>query len=213
VRVEPQHLLSLSRVVLGAVVLAQLPAATSRSYLVLAAVLLACAADAYDGMLARRRGGESTAGRLLDNLCDAAFLALAFTGFARAAVWSNPMFGSATHYWHGSNWLPLIGLVLSFGTYLLRWALAALRGAAPVRSARGHHAGVLNYVLAVAGGVAVLPGVAVTPWLLEPLSVAIALFNAMAAWDNVLLLFGGGARSAGPAAGRPETAGRKRNPR
>jgi phosphatidylglycerophosphate synthase len=187
VRLEPQHLLSVSRVVLGAVVLAQL-AARRPSAAVLGAVLTACAADYYDGMLARRRGAETAWGRLVDNLSDAVFLALAFWGFALAAVWSAPLGGSATSLWAGANWLPLIALGASFGTYLLRWAAAARAGAAPRRSARGHHAGILNYVLAVVGAVAVFPGVRMTPWLIEPLAMAVALFNLMAAWDNLVLL-------------------------
>lgn len=158
-------------------------------WLVLPAVLAACASDYVDGMLARQSGAESEIGRLVDNLSDATFLALAFCGFAEASTWSGAR-RSATGYWDHANWLPLIGLALSFGTYLLHWAVARLRGATGRGSLRGHHAGVLNYSLAVVGGVAVLPGVTITPWFLEPLSIAIALFNVTAAMDTVALLWG-----------------------
>lgn len=188
-KIGPQHLLSVSRVFLGAFVCATL-GHTDRSWWVLPAVLTACAADFCDGRLARRLHAESEVGRLIDNLCDAAFLAFAFWGFAEAATWSEPSTGSAARYWHDANWLPLIALALSFGTYLLRWAVAARRGAKANFSLRGHHAGILNYALTVAGGVAVLPGVTVTPWLLEPLFVSVSLFNAAAAVDS-LRRFGG----------------------
>jgi phosphatidylglycerophosphate synthase len=187
VRLAPQHLLSFSRVLMGAVVYAELSHASS-SWLVLPAIAWACAADWLDGRVARHRGEASMAGRLLDNLCDAGFLALAFAGFALATTWSLPLVGSATRYWEHANWLPLITLAASFGTYLVRWAVSASRRLPLLPSVRGHTAGVANYVLAVVGGVAVLPGVELTPWILEPTFVTVALLNATAATDNVRLL-------------------------
>lgn len=151
----------------------------------LPAVLAACIADYCDGILARRSHQAGNVGRLIDNVSDASFLALAFSAFARASTWSDPVSGTAVRYWEHANWLPLIGLVLSFGTYLLRWAIALLRGVTQERSTRGHHAGILNYALALVGGLAVVPGVHLTPWLLEPLCVAVALFNVTAAIDSI----------------------------
>jgi phosphatidylglycerophosphate synthase len=155
---------------------------------VLPACVAACAADFWDGRLARRRGLASMAGRLLDNLCDAAFLALALSGFALAHTWSLPLVGSATRYWRLANWLPVIGLAASFGTYLLRWAVAVFRGLEPVGSSRGHSAGIANYALTLLGGIAVLPNQDVTSWLLEPSFITVALLNLTAATDNLLLL-------------------------
>lgn len=192
-RLQPQHLLSLSRVLLGAVVYLALPE-PGRSWVVLPAVLAACVADYCDGVWARRSHRESDLGRLIDNVSDAGFLALAFAAFARASTWSDPVTGSATRYWEHANWMPLIGLALSFGTYLLQWGLALLRGVPRAPSVRGHHAGILNYVLAVIGAVAVVPGVHLTPWVLEPVSVSVALFNVTAAIDSLGLFASGRSR-------------------
>ena len=41
---------------------------------------------------------------------------------------------------------------------------------------------------AVVGGVAVLPGFMMTPWILEPAFVTVALLNATAVSENLLLL-------------------------
>jgi len=186
-RFGPQHLLSASRVLLGALVLSELTRAQSSS-LVLPAVVLACLSDWYDGRVARRRMEDSLAGRLVDNLSDAAFLGLAFTGFALATTWSHPLTGSAVRYTPHANWLPVAALALSFGSYSGRWLITARKGKNMLRSERGHAAGVANYVLALLGGLAVLPGVQVTRWLLEPAFVTVALMNATAAVDNVGLL-------------------------
>jgi len=182
-----QHVLSLSRIVLGAVVLAELLVSYS-SYLVLPAVVAACLADYADGRVARSRDAASEAGRLLDNVCDATFLALSFAGFAVAMTWSLPLVGSATRMWEHANWLPLIALAAAFGTYMLRWGVSRARGVPPFPSPRGHAAGVANYVLALLGGVAVLPGVELTPWLLEPAFVTVALLNATGASENLSML-------------------------
>ena len=188
-KIEPQHLLSSSRIVLGAFVLVTL-ADTRRSWLVLPAVLAACAADYLDGIVARRRGRETIAGRLIDNLCDAGFLALALSGFALAQVWSDPHTGWAVRYWAAANWLPPLALAASFGAYLLRWAIAWPGDRVPRRSARGHGAGVANYVLAVVGGVAVLPVADLGRWLLEPMFLTVVLLNVIAVGENLKLLVG-----------------------
>lgn len=186
-RVEPQHLLSSSRIVLGAFVLLTLMDAR-RSALVLPAVVAACAADYLDGVVARRRGRETVAGRLIDNLCDAGFLALALSGFALATVWSDPLTGHAVRCWAAVNWLPPLALAASFGAYLVRWGVAWRHGRAPLRSLRGHAAGVANYALAVAGAVAVLPAVELGWWLLEPLFLGVVALNLLAVAENLRLL-------------------------
>jgi phosphatidylglycerophosphate synthase len=174
-------------VLLGGLVCVELAHAKS-SWIVLPAVLVACASDWGDGRLARARDDASMAGRLIDNLCDAAFLALSFAGFAVAEAWSLPLVGSATRYWEHANWLPLIGLAASFGTYMLRWAVCARRDLPLARSARGHAAGVANYVLVVIGAVSAIPGHPLTPWLLEPSFITVTLMNVTAATDNLGLL-------------------------
>jgi phosphatidylglycerophosphate synthase len=158
------------------------------SPLVLPAVVVACAADLADGRIARRRGTASSAGRLLDNLCDGVFLGLSFTGFALAWTWSLPLVGSATRYWSHANWLPLIALAASFGSYMVRWGVSAARSREPHPSKRGHAAGVANYVLAILGGFAVFPGFDITPWLLEPAFMTVVLLNLSGASENLLLL-------------------------
>lgn len=184
---QTQHYLSLSRVLLGAIVLVELRSAPD-SWLVLPAVVGAALADWFDGRIARASGAASMAGRLLDNLCDFAFLAMCFAGFAIQEIWSDPAIGSATRYWEHANWLPLACLVPAFGLYLIRWAVCERIGAPMAPSTRGHSAGVFNYVLALLGGVAVLPDVQITRWLLEPSFVTVALLNATAISENALLL-------------------------
>lgn len=185
--IATQHLLSITRVFLGILVLAELRSAPE-SYLVLPAVLAACVLDYYDGRVARARDADSSSGRLIDNLCDGVFLALCFAGFALIAVWSDPRSGSATRYWQHANWLPLIMLSGSFGAYMLRWAVSKQRRVELARSTRGHGAGIFNYVLAILGGIAVLPNFEVSEWILEPAFVTVALLNATAISENVLLL-------------------------
>jgi phosphatidylglycerophosphate synthase len=193
-RMETQHYLSLSRVLLGAIVLVELRA-QPESWLVLPAVLGAAAADWLDGRVARGSGTASMAGRLIDNLCDFAFLSMCFAGFAIQEVWSDPVLGSATRYWEQANWLPLICMVAAFGLYLVRWAVCIRLDAPLAPSMRGHSAGIFNYVLAIVGAVAVLPGAMdlvggrdVVRWVLEPSFVTVALLNATAVSENLLLL-------------------------
>ncbi len=151
---------------------------------VLPAAVAACLSDLADGATARRRNESSQSGRYVDNLCDLAFLALAFAGFALAATWSHPLVGSAIRYSPYANWLPVLGLAASFGTYVLRWPLET---AGPVPSAfgQGHSAGIANYALVLLGGVAVWPGVFLSPWILEPSFVTVALLNFSAAAENL----------------------------
>jgi phosphatidylglycerophosphate synthase len=185
VKVAPQHLLSISRVLLGGFVLVALLDG-ARSAFVLPAVLAACAADYADGIVARRRGDDSLAGRLLDNVCDAAFLALAFGGFACARVFTADVVHGSLGVW--LDWLPLLGLALSFGSYLSRWASAYASLRVARRSAFGHRAGVLNYGLAICGGAAVWPQAFVAPTIVTAFAVAVAGFNLLAGLDNLRLL-------------------------
>ncbi len=184
---QTQHYLSLSRVLLGAIVLVEL-IDSSQSWLVLPAVVGAAAADWFDGKIARASGTASMFGRLIDNLCDFAFLTMCFAGFAIQEIWSHPTLGSATRYSEHANWLPLGCLVGAFGMYLIRWAVCNRLGVALAPSTRGHSAGVFNYILALLGGVAVVPGIELTRWLLEPAFVTVALLNATAVSENLLLL-------------------------
>lgn len=185
-----QHVLSLTRPLLGLAVLVAL-ARSQKSPWVAPAVLAAVATDFADGALARRHGQETRGGLYLDNICDAVFLALAFAGFALAHMWSRPVGGSAVRYWEHANWLPLIALMVSFGSYVAHWAGPVGPAGRPTSSAQGHSAGVANYVLCILGGLAVFPGVALSPWILEPSFVTVALLNLSAGADNlVLLVFG-----------------------
>lgn len=178
--------LSISRVGVGVFVLAQLSAAQS-SYLVLPAVVLAALSDWLDGKIARRAGRAGATGRMIDNGADAVFLALVFWGFAGAEVFSHPLVGSATRYWPHANWLPLLGLGASFGTYLLRGYSGRRRGLPLLPSPRGHAAGVANYVLALIAAAAVIPGVYLSPFLMEPAFVTVVLLNVTAAVENLRL--------------------------
>jgi phosphatidylglycerophosphate synthase len=187
-RLAPQHLLSLSRLVLGALVLASLRR-SPQSPTVLPAIILACVADYFDGAVARRAGTETVAGRLLDNCCDAGFLALAFAGFANAHSWSTG--ASIMHRYAGFDWWPLLALAASFGTYVFRWLAASMRNAVPRRSPRGHHAGIANYVLALVGSVVVFPSIALPSVLVGAAFAAVTGLNVIAALDNVRLLASG----------------------
>jgi phosphatidylglycerophosphate synthase len=196
VRIAPHHLLSLSRIVLGLQVLSELRVAPY-SKAVLPAVALACAADYADGVLARRFGGETTAGRLLDNVCDVTFLALAFCGFAAAGLWSTAFSATVGGSWSQVEWLPLAALAASFGTYLLRWWAAYVRGATPRPSARGHLAGIANYVLAVVGALEAHPAIGLGAWVLAAAFVTVVSLNIAAGADNLRML-ASGQRDAAP---------------
>lgn len=185
----PHDFLSLTRPILGLVVFGELWRAPE-SPLVLPATILACAADYFDGPLARRAGVEpSLRGRLIDNLSDVGFLALVFAAYAMRDVWSDPVWGSAVRFWEHVNWLPLYTLFLSFTPYLIRSVLDGRASRPTLRSSRGHTAGIANYVLAMVGAVAVFPGMQATPWIVEPTFVTVALLNGTAAAENLLFMF------------------------
>ncbi len=180
---RPQHILSFARLLLGGFVFNQLSHADT-STLVLPVVVIACLTDLADGRVARERQEVSRSGRYIDNLCDAAFLGFALSGFAIAQTWSLPVIGSAMRYSQYANWLPVLGLAVSFGIYMLRWPLEA-QGRAPAGSPQGHTAGIANYLLCLLGGVAVWPGVLITPWILEPIFVTVSLLNLSAGAENL----------------------------
>lgn len=182
------HLASLSRPLLGG---ALLVAANPRveSFVPVAVVLAACATDWLDGRLARRAGGGSLAGRLVDNACDFALLACVFAFLARADAWTPPVWGRLVRHWDGANWLPLWALLASFGVYAVRLARDVAAGREPQRSPRGHAAGVANYLLAVAGAAERVPGFSLGPWLLEPAMLGVALLNLVAVPENLRLMF------------------------
>jgi len=180
------HLLSLLRPLLGAVAVCCLRDASAQAW-VLPLVAAAAASDWLDGRWARAVGKASDRGRLIDNLCDLSFLALVFYGFGSVHVWSHPLTGSATRYWQHANFLPLIALFLAFGSFLLRWALCRHFSQSLDPSPRGRTAGVANYVLALLGAAAVWPGLRLSPWLLEPSFVTVALLNLSATSENLAL--------------------------
>jgi phosphatidylglycerophosphate synthase len=184
------HAVSLLRPLLGVLLLSRVSAEGAQT-VVLPIVLLACASDWADGELARRAGATSRTGRLVDNLCDFAFLSCLFAFFALGDVWSPPVWGRLVRNWADANWLPLYALLASFGVYFARLCLDFVAGRDPVRSPRGHLAGVSNYLLAVLGAVEMLPGVGLGPWVLEPAMVTVALLNILAVPENVLLVVRG----------------------
>ncbi len=180
------HLVSALRPLAGLALLLVAPARDS--FLPLGIVLGACASDWLDGRLARRAGAATLGGRLVDNLCDFAFLVCAFAFFAASQVWTPPVWGRLARHWDGANWLPLYALLASFGVYLVRLRGDLAAGREPARSARGHAAGVSNYALAVAGAVEMAPGAGLGPWLLEPAMISVALLNAFAVPENLRLM-------------------------
>jgi phosphatidylglycerophosphate synthase len=182
------HLVSFCRPLIGAFLLLGLhPRVETALPLVL--VLAACASDWLDGELARRAGGGTLAGRLVDNLCDFALLLAVFGFLAQAAVWTPPVWGRLARHLDSANWLPVGALVASFGVYFARLCRDMAAGREPARSPRGHAAGVSNYMLAVAGAVEHLPGFTLGPWLLEPAMLSVVLLNLVAVPENVRLMF------------------------
>jgi phosphatidylglycerophosphate synthase len=114
---------------------------------------LATASDYVDGPLARRAGGPSTHGVLLDSGADIAFVLLALSsGVAMGRL----------------SWLVPLAIACSAVPYLASTLRRSRAVGAPVRaySAVGHWAGVCNYALVglLAGSVA-LPGPAWTTLL------------------------------------------------
>jgi phosphatidylglycerophosphate synthase len=177
---------SLVRPALGAVALLFL--SRNETCLLLPLVLVGCASDWLDGELARRTGTATPSGRIVDGLCDFVFLACLFAFLAEARAWSPAVWGRLVRQWGEANWLPAIALATSFGAYFVRMLREMSQGREPGRSACGHAAGVANYGLAIAGGVELLPGVYLGPWLLEPAIVGAALLNFASVAENLQLM-------------------------
>ena len=165
----PQHLLSFARVVLGAIVWADIDA-TGESEWALPSTALAIALDFADGRLARARGTSSAAGKVIDNACDAAFLGFAFLAFA-------PEIGPA----------PLAMFALAFGSYGARGLVSATRGWRFSPSPRGHWAGIANYGLALVAAGQASPRLAIPAPMLTGAVVVCAALNALALYDNARL--------------------------
>ncbi|HEY2772965.1 MAG TPA: CDP-alcohol phosphatidyltransferase family protein [Candidatus Binatia bacterium] len=181
------HLISLLRPAIGIAVLTIFGDVT-KSTAVPVLVAAACASDWLDGRIARRLGLETATGRILDNLCDFAFLLCMFAFFARVGLWSPPVWGRLVRQWAGANRLPAYALLTSFGIYFVRLMADLARGREPRRTSRGHAAGIANYGLVLAGAAQMLPGVDLGPWLLEAAMVVVAIMNFAAVGENILLL-------------------------
>lgn len=108
---------------------------------------VAAATDFVDGPLARRHGGGTRHGAVLDNVADIAFvLSASATGATLGLV----------------PWLAPMAIALAFTSY----AVASAGHGRPARSVAGHAAGVVNYVLAgLLAGSALVPDVALAPAL------------------------------------------------
>jgi phosphatidylglycerophosphate synthase len=165
----PQHLLSVSRVLLGALVWTS-SRTTGESEWALPATLLAVAFDFADGRLARARGTSSNFGRVIDNACDAAFLALAFLAFRREI---------------GDS--PLVLFALSFGSYGLRASWSATMHKSFTPSPRGHWAGISNYALALIAAAHAHPSIDLSSLALSTAVAIVVLLNAVAFYDNLRL--------------------------
>lgn len=184
------HLLSLVRPVLGATILVVLAAGPHDSGVVLSATIAACLSDWLDGLVARWSGAEGEVGRLLDGLCDAGFLAFALTGMAIARVWSGWSDApGAPPGLRALDALPLAALAISFGVYLARVLLQRRRGQDPVRSPRGHLAGIANYGLVLVGAAELLPGLALPQRVLQLACVGVSVLNLGAVGENLVLMF------------------------
>jgi CDP-diacylglycerol--glycerol-3-phosphate 3-phosphatidyltransferase len=108
---------------------------------------VAAATDFVDGPLARRHGGGTRHGAVLDNVADIAFvLGASATGATLGLV----------------PWIAPLAIALAFTSY----ALASAGYGRPARSAAGHAAGVVNYVLAgLLAGSVLVPDAGVGPAL------------------------------------------------
>jgi phosphatidylglycerophosphate synthase len=108
---------------------------------------IAAATDYIDGPLARRNGGGTRHGAVLDNVADIAFV------FGASAAGAT--FGLVP-------WVAPLAIACAFTSY----AISSAGQGRPSRSIAGHAAGVVNYVLAgVLAGSVLLPDVLVGPAL------------------------------------------------
>jgi phosphatidylglycerophosphate synthase len=112
----------------------------------LIAFALAAASDYVDGPIARRAGGPTRYGALLDSMADIVFVLVASTAGAVTGRLS---------------WAAPAAIVCAAVPYLVTmiWQRRPDAGAAPAYSAIGHAAGVSNYAL-----VGLLAGSVARPW-------------------------------------------------
>jgi len=169
--------LALSRLVLAGVLALVLSHAPAHPVLPAVVFVLAAASDYLDGPLARRAGGATRHGAILDSVADVAFvlagtIAGSVLGLVPAAV-------------------PL-AIALSFSFYALasvnvRWGTA--------RTIVGHRAGVANYALTglVTGAVA-FPRVIARP-VLEGASLVVIAINLAAVLERLWAVRRGRARA------------------
>lgn len=187
--IAPQHWLSLARPVVGVVAWVSLPQ-PERSWIALPLVGLACALDFADGRLARSRGAQGPVGRVVDNLCDFAFLAMFFHAAAGVALWLDPATGIAARWWPRANELPLLALLMSFGAYATRAVTCAMMAIRVPPSLIGRAAGVLNYGLALVGASAISLQWSRPSRVLEDVMLLVVLVNVAACIQNCVLLVG-----------------------
>jgi CDP-diacylglycerol---glycerol-3-phosphate 3-phosphatidyltransferase len=169
--------LALSRLVLAGVLALVLPHAPAHPVVPAVVFALAAASDYVDGPLARRAGGATRHGAILDSLADVAFVLAgtvtgAVLGLVPAAV-------------------PL-AIARSFSLYALA-SVSARWGTA--RTMVGHRAGVANYALTglVTGAVA-FPGV-IVPRMLEGASLVVIAINLAAVLERLWAARRGRARA------------------
>jgi phosphatidylglycerophosphate synthase len=180
------HFLSLARVLLAVpVAFALAPAATSSWFLPV--VALACVTDFADGRIARARGVQSGTGRWLDAGADVVFLVATFHALGEIGLWvtAGDLVGGGPS--PALNRAPLWALVLSFGSFVARAALAATLARPLAASPLGRVAGVLNYGLALVGGVAMFPGIDVPGSVRLAAMLLVVAANLAAAGQNFLL--------------------------
>jgi CDP-diacylglycerol--glycerol-3-phosphate 3-phosphatidyltransferase len=150
----------------------------------LALLTVAAVTDFFDGIVARRAGGPTAYGAVLDNVADIAVV-LAATGSA-AALGLVPVVAP-------------VAIALAFGAY----AVASVRrtGAGPARSRLGRAAGVANYGLALlaAGPLAIPAPVWSGP--LHAAGLVVAGMNLAAVLDRIVPRRT--VRSSGPARATP----------
>lgn len=128
----------------------------------LGAWCLAAASDYVDGPIARRRGGASVRGAVLDNVADITFVMVGLT--SAVALGLVP-------------WLVPASIGLSAGSYAAASMRSHAADATLARSRLGHWAGVLNYAcLGLVTGAVAWPGRGWSP-LLAVASVVTAGIN------------------------------------
>jgi phosphatidylglycerophosphate synthase len=162
------NLLSLSRVVLGAVWIALFVLGHHRPETMVVIAVSGAASDFLDGRVARRTLTASNVGRWLDNVCDIVFILSALGCAAFAGI--IPVY------------IPLL-IAVSFAQYVADSVV--IRGSAvPIKSRLGHWGGILNYILLIS--VAWAPAVRLVANWLQELSPLVAFFYLAAMFERIL---------------------------